>query len=220
MPGLPAILYRDDDLLVIDKPAGLAVHPGPRTPDSLEDRLDALRLGRRRRPTIMHRLDRDTAGCLALARTAEARRWLQQAFETRRVVKRYWALVAGLPDAAEGVIDAPLRKISSAETGWRMMVDPMGERAFTRWRLLAILVQDPAVSLVELTPETGRTHQLRVHCAALGWPIVGDPVYGAADGIYTRLFARQLILPLPDGGEADVRAAPPPHMAGWIPETL
>lgn len=201
----PYILHCDDALIVLNKPAGLAVHPGPRTRTSLEDGLASLRLGRRSSPTIMHRLDRDTAGCLLLARTADARRWITQAFEARAIAKTYHARVVGPLDPAEGLIDAPLAKISSAGAGWRMLVRTDGDPASTRYRTLAD-------GMIELTPETGRTHQLRVHLAHLGAPIVGDPVYGAGDGPLC-LYARALRIPRRDGTLLTVEAPPPAHMA-------
>lgn len=190
MSALPfAILHRDQHVIVIDKPAGLAVHPGPRTPDSLEDVLPALAFGNQRLPVIAHRLDRDTSGCLVLARHPKAVKRVAQLFEAGGVKKTYWALLAGLPADDSGTIAAPLLKISSAEAGWRMVIDPRGKRAVTHWQVL-----DRAAGLIEFRPETGRTHQLRVHAAALGHPILGDPVYGDGAGPM-RLHARSLILP-------------------------
>lgn len=200
----PYILHCDDALIVLNKPAGLAVHPGPRTPASLEDGLASLRLGRRSSPTIMHRLDRDTAGCLLLARTADARRWVTQAFEARAIAKTYHARIAAPLDPPEDLIDAPLVKVSNRETGWRMMVRADGDPALTRYRMLG-------ADLVELMPQTGRTHQLRVHLAHRGAPILGDPVYGAGEGPLC-LYARALAVPLPDGTVLAVAAPPPEHM--------
>lgn len=200
----PYILHCDDALIVLNKPAGIAVHPGPRTPASLEDGLVSLRLGRRSSPIIMHRLDRDTGGCLLLARTADARRWITQAFEARAIAKTYRAKVSAPIDPPEGMIDAPLAKVSSAENGWRMVVRTDGDPARTRYHTL----ED---GQVELQPETGRTHQLRVHMAHLGAPIIGDPVYGAGGGPLC-LYARALAIPCPDGTVLRVSAPPPEHM--------
>lgn len=189
-PPFP-LLWRDADRCVIAKPAGLAVHPGPRTPRSLEDDLPALAaaLGLRRPPVIAHRLDRDTSGCLALGLNRRGTRLLAQAFADGTVDKVYLALLDGLPARPEGRIDAPLAKISSAADGWRMVVRADGRPAATRWRVV-----DAARRLVEFRPETGRTHQIRVHAAQLGCPIAGDPVYGRGIGPM-RLHASALTLP-------------------------
>ncbi len=190
LAGVPfALLHRDTHLLVIDKPAGLAVHPGPKTPDSLEDYLPELACGNLRWPVIAHRLDRDTSGCLVLARHPKAIKRVSALFEARQVSKLYWAVLASLPDADSGTVDAPLHKISSAEAGWRMVIDKRGARAVTHWEVI-----DRAARLVAFRPETGRTHQLRVHAAALGHPILGDPVYGDGKGPM-RLHARSITLP-------------------------
>lgn len=189
-PPFP-ILWQDADVMVIAKPAGLAVHPGPRTPRSLEDNLPAYARGRRL-PVIAHRLDRDTSGCLALGLTARGVKRLASAFSEGRAGKCYWALLDALPAGVAGMVDAPLLKVSSAAAGWRMVVDPRGKRAVTGWQVL-----DAARQLVEFRPETGRTHQIRVHAAHIGCPISGDPVYGRGDGPM-RLHARALTLPLGD----------------------
>jgi RluA family pseudouridine synthase len=170
-----AVLHHDTHLLVIDKPAGIAVHPGPRTPDSLEDFLPELAFGNQRQPVFAHRLDRDTSGCLVLARHPKAIKRIAALFEAGQVAKVYWAVLASLPDADSGRIDAPLLKTSTAEAGWRMVIDKRGKAAVTDWQVI-----DRAARLVAFYPKTGRTHQLRVHAAALGHPIIGDPVYGMA----------------------------------------
>ncbi|WP_439534716.1 RluA family pseudouridine synthase [Polymorphobacter sp.] len=207
------ILYQDQRLLVIDKPAGLAVHPGPRTPHSLEALLPAIadRAGIRRLPTIMHRLDRDTSGCLVLAITPASVRRVAGLFEQRLVHKLYWARLDALPEEDSGTIDAPLAKVSSAEAGWRMVVDPAGKRAVTRWRIL-----DRPARLIEFRPETGRTHQLRVHANCLGTSIENDPVYGPIRGSagrpLMRLHARMLEIPMSDRDPLTVTA---PLPAEW-----
>lgn len=198
-----ALLHRDQHLIVIDKPAGLAVHPGPRTPDSLEDHLPVLALGNQRLPVIAHRLDRDTSGCLLLARHPKAVKRVAALFEAGRVGKCYWAVLARLPAADSGTIDAPLLKISSAAAGWRMVIDKRGKRAVTHWRVL-----DRTARLVEFRPETGRTHQLRVHAASLGHAIEGDPVYGDGKGPM-RLHARALTLPYDEAAPLQVTAPLP-----------
>ena len=200
----PEVLFIDAEALVIDKPAGLAVHPGPRTRASLEDRLDDLRFGFLRRPTPVHRLDRDTSGCLLLARNPKAHKRYQQAFEAGKVAKTYVAILDGIVAAEEGVVELALRKVSTAETGWRMVPDPDGQRAVTRWRRLAVREGRTAILF---SPETGRTHQLRVHAAAgLGAPIVGDPVYGAGGG---PMLLHALSLRMERDGKAPVEARAP-----------
>ena len=174
------VLFIDGEAIVIDKPAGLAVHPGPRGGESLEDHLHHFRFGFRRLPTPVHRLDRDTSGCLLLARNPKAHRTFQRAFEERRVAKSYLAVLAGVPDAEQGLIDMPLGKVSSAEDGWKMVADAAGKPAVTRWRIVTVREQR---ALVLFEPETGRTHQLRAHAAlGIGIPILGDARYGAGQG--------------------------------------
>lgn len=174
------VLFIDGEAIVLDKPAGLAVHPGTRTPESLEDHLRHLRFGFRREPLPVHRLDRDTSGCLLLARNPKAHKAFQRAFEERRVGKTYVAVLDGVPDMGAGAVDLALGKTSSAEAGWRMVPDEAGKAAVTHWRVAA--VRDGR-ALVVFAPETGRTHQIRVHAASgIGLPISGDPVYGAGRG--------------------------------------
>jgi tRNA pseudouridine32 synthase/23S rRNA pseudouridine746 synthase len=174
------VLFIDAEALVIDKPAGLAVHPGPRTRESLEDFLADLRFGYHRPPSPVHRLDRDTSGCLLLSRHPKAHRRFAAAFEANAVEKSYVAVLDGVPEAGEGLIEMPLSKVSTRETGWRMVADPKGKAAATEWRRLAAV---DARALVEFRPRTGRTHQIRIHAAAgIGLPISGDPVYGHGRG--------------------------------------
>jgi tRNA pseudouridine32 synthase/23S rRNA pseudouridine746 synthase len=208
------ILFLDGEALVIDKPAGLAVHPGPRTPRSLEDELHHLRFGFRRPPRPVHRLDRDTSGCLLLARNPKALRAFQRAFEAGEVAKTYVAVLDGVPEREEGEVDLPLAKVSSAAAGWRMVPDPGGKAAATRWRVAG--VRDGR-ALVLFTPATGRTHQIRVHAAhGIGVPIAGDPVYGAGKG---PMLLHAQSLSLPRGAKPPVAAiAPLPpafHRAGF-----
>ena len=199
------ILYQSRDVAIIDKPAGLAVHPGPKTPHSLEDHLPALSMGGFV-PVAAHRLDRDTSGCLAIARSRRGAKWLSAAFSEGRAEKVYWTVLTALPAQPTGLIDAPLAKVSSAAKGWRMVVDAKGKPARTHW-----LVLDAATRLVEFRPETGRTHQIRVHAAHIDCPIAGDPVYGDGAGPM-RLHAHSLAITLPDGQRIAVSCAPP---ADW-----
>jgi len=184
------VLFLDGEALVIDKPAGLPVDPPRDGSLSLENHLDSLRFGFQRLPQAVHRLDRDTSGCLLLSRNPKAHARLQRAFEAGEVAKRYLAVLDGLPAGEAGEIDLPLAKVSSAEAGWRMVPDPAGKRAATAWRLLEA---KDGRSLVEFRPTTGRTHQIRVHAASgLGVPVVGDPVYGRADRAGMMLHAAAL----------------------------
>jgi RluA family pseudouridine synthase len=198
------ILHLGPELLVLDKPAGLPV--SARSGDSLERWLPALRLGKRRDPQPAHRLDADTAGCLVLGRTSPMLARLNAMFAERRVGKLYWAVVRGGPLEAEGLVVAPLRKVSSAAEGWRMEVHPSGDSARTAWKVLG---RAAGLSWLELRPETGRTHQLRVHCASFGCPILGDGLYGGGSG-QLNLLARAITLPL--DSELRVEAPVPDHM--------
>jgi tRNA pseudouridine32 synthase/23S rRNA pseudouridine746 synthase len=174
------VLFIDGEAIIIDKPAGLAVHPGSSTPESLEDYLHHFRFGFQRLPLPVHRLDRDTSGCLLLARNPKAHKRFQRAFEERKVEKTYVAVLDGVPDAEQGTIDMALGKVSSAAEGWRMVHDPEGRPSISQWRVAAV---KEGRAVVVFTPETGRTHQLRVHASeGLGIPISGDPVYGAGRG--------------------------------------
>ncbi len=176
------VLYRDGLVLVIDKPAGVAVHPGPGGGPNLESGFAALRFGLPHPPALAHRLDRDTSGCLVLGRHPKALRRLGRLFAEGKVEKIYWAVVNGRPAQDEGRIETGLKKLSRAG-GWRIVVDPAGQHAATDYRVLgAANGRTLGRTWLELRPRTGRTHQIRVHCAALGCPVAGDPVYGRADG--------------------------------------
>jgi tRNA pseudouridine32 synthase/23S rRNA pseudouridine746 synthase len=210
------VLYRDALMLVIDKPAGLPVHPGPKGGETLVHHLDALRFGLPRRPEAAHRLDRDTSGCLVLGRHPRAIARLNELFRRNEVDKVYWAVVEGGPDAEEGKIDLALAP-KSPDRGWWMKVDPGGQPSLTRWRVLG---RSEGLSLLELRPVTGRTHQLRVHCAASGFPILGDPIYGAAPRFHgpgLHLHARGVTVPLyPKKSPIQVEAPVPEHMRGRV----
>jgi tRNA pseudouridine32 synthase / 23S rRNA pseudouridine746 synthase len=311
------VLYRDGLMLVIDKPAGMAVHRGPKGGASLEDHFGALRYGLPRAPALAHRLDRETSGCLVLGRHRKALAELGRLFKAGRIGKTYWAVVEGGPEAEEGRIDLPLGRLD-ATRGWWMKADPKGQQAVTTWRVLGrsyavshapntplegegladesrhaptlpwrgrvdrrasgaprrragwgdtetplstpprspppspmapAAATDPPppgergvqatshvrkadlsgkekqLAWLALEPLTGRTHQLRVHCAAMGWPIVGDAIYGSAPrdgGPGLQLLSREIVVPLYKN-RASVRvAAPvPAHMregltlCGW-----
>jgi tRNA pseudouridine32 synthase/23S rRNA pseudouridine746 synthase len=204
------VLYIDAHLIVIDKPAGLAVHPGPKTPDSLERRLGELTFGFRRLPQPAHRLDRDTSGCLVLARHPKALRRLSSLFSEGMTEKTYLAVLGGRPAGDSGCVEASLRKISSAAEGWRMVAAEDGAPAVTDWRLLEWA---GGQSHAEFRPRTGRTHQIRVHAALLGAPIVGDPVYGGAPAPRMFLHASRVRIPYArEGAPIDVTA---PLPADW-----
>jgi tRNA pseudouridine32 synthase / 23S rRNA pseudouridine746 synthase len=241
---LSRLLYRDGLMLVIDKPAGIAVHRGPKGGESLEDQFGALRFGLPRAPALAHRLDRDTSGCLVLGRHRKALAQLGKLFKSGAIGKSYWAVVEGGPDAEEGQIELPLGRLDDTH-GWWMKHDPAGQPAVTKWKVLGRCVLtspwrgevdlpkagregvkdrnasphpaatslasraksgDPpppgegkALTWLALEPLTGRTHQLRVHCAAMSWPILGDAIYGTAsrkDGPLLHLHAQEVVVPL------------------------
>jgi tRNA pseudouridine32 synthase / 23S rRNA pseudouridine746 synthase len=272
------LLYRDGLMLVIDKPAGMAVHAGPPNSrnqnESVEDHFDALRFGLPRPPSLAHRLDRDTTGCLILGRHRKALAQLGKLFRSGAVDKLYWAVVEGAPATDEGVIEFPLGRLDD-KIGWWMKHDPQGQPAVTKWRVLgrsftspwrgevggrseqregrrvgvnlSTASRHPDVALVravdppppgegkELTwlslePLTGRTHQLRVHCAEMGWPILGDSIYGNAPrhgGPIQHLHAREIVVPLyKNRAPIRVTAPVPAHMrdaltaCGWKDEII
>lgn len=215
-----ALLHRDAMMLVIDKPAGLPVHRGPqakrRVIPVLTDHLDALRFGLPRRPEAAHRLDKDTSGCLVLGRHPRAMAQLNQLFRDGKIGKTYWAVVEGSPEQDEGLIDLPLAKLSP-DRGWWMKVDPAGLPSQTRWRVMGRgRLGEIEIAWMALEPLTGRTHQLRVHCAASGWPILGDEIYGSAPregGPGLHLHARSITIPLnPKRDPVHVEAPAPAHM--------
>ena len=206
---LDRVLYRDGLMLVIDKPAGIPVHAGPRGGPNLEAGFDALRFGLPQPPALAHRLDRDTSGCLVLGRHPKALRRLGRLFADGEIEKIYWAVVAGIPAQPAGRIDAPLKKTTN-KSGWHMEIDPAGQRAVTEYRVLGMA---DGRAWLELRPRTGRTHQIRVHCAALGCPVVGDPAYGGPAGLPLHLLARAISVPLyPTKPAIEVAAPVPPHM--------
>ncbi len=171
------VLFIDAEAIVVDKPAGLPVDAPRDGALSVQNHLDALRLGFARWPITVHRLDRDTSGCLLLARNPKAAKRFAAAFEAGTVEKAYLAVLAGVPQGESGTIDLALGKTSTKEAGWRIVPDAKGKRAVTHWRTLA--VRDGR-ALVLFRPETGRTHQLRTHALhGLGVGIAGDPVYRA-----------------------------------------
>ena len=218
------LLYRDGLMLVLDKPAGIAVHKGPKGGASLEDDFDALRFGLPRKPALAHRLDRETAGCLVLGRHHKALEKLGLLFKQGKIGKTYWAIVEGGPQEPQGLIDLPLGRLD-ATRGWWMKVDAAGLPSQTRWTIAGRgEIDGRAIAWLELEPLTGRTHQLRVHCAAMGWPILGDNVYGSASREDSRpsapglqLLARRVSIPIAKAKPPIVVEAPAPaHMLGAL----
>ena len=276
------LLYRDGLMLVVDKPAGLPVHRGPKGVEAFEDYFDALRFGLPRAPALAHRLDRDTTGCLVLGRHRKALALLGRLFKQGKVGKTYWAVVEGGPEADEGRIEIALSKRDEAR-GWWMKADPHGLPSVTTWKVMgrgaapqalfasALLSSTsplagdvaaeasgrgatleksstaiptpntspqgrggraaasgaaaPSYTWLALEPLTGRTHQLRVHCAEMGFPIVGDTIYGTAPrrgGPTLHLHAREVVVPISKNKPPVTVVAPvPAHMhhllraCGW-----
>jgi tRNA pseudouridine32 synthase/23S rRNA pseudouridine746 synthase len=205
------VLFIDGEAVVIDKPAGLAVDQPRSGGESIAARLDELKFGFQRRPVPMHRLDRDTSGCLLLARNPKARARFAHAFEAGEVEKVYVAVVEG-ELAGEGDIELGLSKVSSPEQGWRMIADEKGKAARTRWR---VIKSDRGRTLVEFRPETGRTHQIRAHARyGLDAPVLGDPVYGSG-GEEMFLHALRLIVPREKKAAIDVTAPLPQRFGDW-----
>ncbi len=265
------LLYRDGLMLVIDKPAGMAVHRGPKGGESLEDHFDALRFGLPRAPALAHRLDRDTSGCLVLGRHRKALAALGKMFKTGTVGKTYWAVVEGGPDTDDGRIDMALSKRDETR-GWWMKPDPKGLPSVTTWKVMGRFYPSPTelgparvphdnaqvgqalawggssrsdgvgtsspqnaatppgasgatlpfqgrdkhLTWLAMEPVTGRTHQLRVHAAEAGWPIVGDNIYGSAPrsgGPTLHLHSREVIVPISKNKPPVAVTAPvPEHM--------
>jgi tRNA pseudouridine32 synthase/23S rRNA pseudouridine746 synthase len=244
------LLYRDGLMLVIDKPAGFAVHRGPKGGDALDAHFDALRFGLPRNPALAHRLDRDTSGCLVLGRHRKALALLSKLFKQGKVGKTYWAVVEGGPEAGEGRIDVALSKRDESR-GWWMKPDPHGLQSVTTWKVMGrsflssraterseggpgpitaglsitdtpgvmgprLRGDDTGLTWLALEPLTGRTHQLRVHCAEMGWPIVGDTIYGSAPrvgGPALHLHARAVTVPIS-------KNKPPVKVVAPVPEQM
>ena len=212
------VLHKDRAAIVIDKPPGLATQGGTKTERHLDGLLDGLQFDAENRPKLVHRLDKDTSGVLLLARSANAAAYFAKSFSSRTARKLYWALIAGVPSIEDGMIDLPIAK-QPGTGGEKMHVDEKeGSPARTRYRVVERAGN--AAAWVELQPHTGRTHQLRVHMAAIGHPIIGDGKYGGQEAFLSggvsrkmHLHARRLRVDHPDGGQLEISAEPPQHFA-------
>ena len=212
------LITRTKSAFVINKPPGLATQGGTKTTRHVDGLLDAYADGDEGRPRLVHRLDKDTSGVLLVARSASSAAFFSKRFSGRSAKKIYWALVVGVPEVHEGTIDAPLSK-QPGTGGEKMHVDTEeGQTARTVYRVVERAGN--AAAWVELQPFTGRTHQLRVHMAAIGHPIVGDGKYGGRDAFLTgsvsrkmHLHARRLIIEAPKDETLDVTADLPEHFA-------
>ncbi|MCW0199944.1 RluA family pseudouridine synthase [Sphingopyxis sp.] len=214
------VIHRDAGALVLNKLPGLATQGGTKTEHHVDGLLDALKYDGPVRPKLVHRLDKDTSGALLIARTPRAAAYFAKSFSNRSARKTYWALVVGVPDIAQGEIDLPLAK-QPGSGGEKMHVDDKGLPSKTRYRIVERAGNSAA--WVELQPLTGRTHQLRVHMAAIGHPIVGDGKYGGKGAFLTgaisrklHLHSRRLRIDHPDGGAIDITAPVPEHFAASL----
>ncbi|MEH6756105.1 MAG: RluA family pseudouridine synthase [Parasphingorhabdus sp.] len=215
------VIHKDKSAIIVNKPPGLATQGGSKTTTHLDGLLDALTYDAKGRPKLVHRLDKDTSGVILLARSPGAASFFSKRFSGRTVRKVYWALVMGVPEIADGVIDLPLSK-QPGSGGEKMHVDEEnGQSAKSRYRIIERAGN--RACWVELQPYTGRTHQLRVHMAAIGHPILGDGKYGGKEAFLTgsisrkmHLHARRLKIEHPDGHNLDVKAELPKHFAETI----
>lgn len=212
------IVHIDDELIALNKPAGLAVQGGSGTHIHVDGVLDWMKMGGKERPRLVHRLDRDTSGVLLLARTRQSATKLTKAFQSRETQKVYWAISVGVPSEKQGMIDAPLAKLPGARGDLVQINENMGKPAKTLFRVIDSMGKD--ASWLELQPLTGRTHQLRVHTQAIGVPILGDPKYGLRNaGVFEmgldnqlHLHAQALMFRGQGGKDLMVTATLPDHM--------
>ncbi len=209
-------IHRDAQAIVINKPPGLATQGGTKTHEHVDGLLDALMYERDDRPRLVHRLDKDTSGALLLARTSRSAAFFAKSFASRTARKVYWAIICGVPSINDGFIDLPLAK-QPGTGGEKMHVDEK-EGAPSRTRYRVIERAGNRAAWVELQPHTGRTHQLRVHMAAIGFPIVGDGKYGGKEAFLSGSIspmmhphARRIRIDHPDGAPLDVYADLPAH---------
>lgn len=213
------VLTQDRAAIVLNKPPGLATQGGSGTFSHVDGLLDAFVHGEGPRPRLVHRLDKDTSGVLLIARTPGSAAYFSRHFSGRSARKIYWALITGVPSIDDGLIELPLAK-QPGSGGEKMMVDESGQGQPARTRYRVLERAGNRAAWVELQPLTGRTHQLRVHMAAIGHPIVGDGKYGGPDAFLSgsisrkmHLHARRLIIDHPDGDKIDVTAPLPEHFA-------
>lgn len=208
------LLYRDACLLVLDKPAGIAVHVTAHDKVALDAAFPHLQFGLPRPPALAHRLDRGTSGCLVLGRHRKALDRLGKMFKNQRIEKTYIAVVQGTPAEAEGVISEPILK-SGEGSKWKMSLDPAGQEAVTHYKVLR---SGNGMSVLELSPKTGRTHQLRLHCAfALNTPVIGDPFYAPPSEVAMQLHAQRIVIPYYNNKPAIVAEAPLPlHIQEFV----
>ena len=213
------VIHKDDDVIVLNKPSGIAVQGGSGTVRHIDGMLDALRFEKDEKPRLVHRLDKDTSGILLLGRSANAAAKLAESFASREAKKVYWALVYGKPKLLSGKIDAPLSKMSGEKGGEQMRVDfENGQKAQTLYHVIDSLARK--ASWLEMMPLSGRTHQLRVHCLTLNTPIVGDGKYmdksrdtmGLKDEHKLHLHARAIKIPHPRKGTLEIYAKIPQHI--------
>ncbi|AHE56887.1 RluA family pseudouridine synthase [Sphingomonas sanxanigenens] len=212
------VIHKDAQAIVLNKPPGLATQGGTKTHEHVDGLLDALSYDLEGRPKLVHRLDKDTSGALLIARTARAAAHFAKAFSSRTARKVYWAIITGVPSIEDGMVELPIAK-QPGSGGEKMHVDEKeGSPARTRYRVIERAGNRAA--WVELQPFTGRTHQLRVHMAAIGHPIVGDGKYGGQEAFLSgsisrkmHLHARRIRVDHPDGGRVDMIAELPHHFA-------
>jgi 23S rRNA pseudouridine955/2504/2580 synthase len=212
------VLYEDEEVLVLNKPAGLAVQGGTKTSQHIDRLLSAWGEGLDR-PRLTHRLDRDTSGVLILGKTPNAAARLSGAFARRRAEKTYWAIVAGKPDPAEGIIDMHLVKTGVGDREMVIQADPKDPRAdVAETEYVTISRAGPRAAWLALRPHTGRTHQLRAHLLAIGHPILGDPKYKTeasaqvSGDLKLQLHARRLVIPHPSRGTLSIDAPISPEL--------
>jgi 23S rRNA pseudouridine955/2504/2580 synthase len=213
------VIYRDDWVMALNKPHGLPVQGGPGIKIHVDGMLDALRFGAEDRPRLVHRLDRDTSGLLLLARTPGVAAKLAASFRGRQVRKEYWAVVVGVPDPPAGKIDRALARIGGPRgerSALALAGDAKAAQSVTSYETMDVV--GSKFALLAMSPHTGRTHQLRVHAASIGTPILGDSKYGVEHSLVEgfndqlHLHARALTLPHPEGGPLRLEADLPPHM--------